>query len=400
VREHLARVETEHRAAVDRIGDLEREPAPVRPEPLPTPGSVEEEIDQATELLLTGCVPLWSYPSERGTQIRDGHGLTTAEATQRQAGQFEKRMAAKDAADLAVRPEPGSVAEPTPEQIEAYLRGSAEWWPYDEGEGWIYRRTWFATDSVDAVARAEKRTHAEMRARILAASGAAPADPDRLAKVAHIASLRAQDMRETIPWSPAERAVCRAIAAAVAEACAQDRAELLARAEKAERELTDLRADLASLSAEMGLPPGMRPAEGELTRLFGRGQRAEDMRRGFEIAVEHVRDGELYHSDAATALRDAISELPDGTRPTATLTDAEMAAERYAPVKSRVMTPEEIAAYRGTEPPTEAEMAAELRREGWRHTQRWGWVAPGDGNTTIWTTNEAHAAMRAAKGAR
>jgi hypothetical protein len=71
---------------------------------------------------------------------------------------------------------------------------------------------------------------------------------------------------------------------------------------------------------------------------------------------------------------------------------------------ARAMTPAEVEAFKanGTRPAamSEAEMAAELREAGWRHTERWGWVAPGDGNTTIWTTATAHAAMRAAKGAR
>jgi hypothetical protein len=73
------------------------------------PGSVEEEIAQSEELLLSGCVPLWSYATESGTQVREGHGLTTAEATRRRAEMYEARLMRKDTADaeraLATSPE-------------------------------------------------------------------------------------------------------------------------------------------------------------------------------------------------------------------------------------------------------------------------------------------------------
>jgi hypothetical protein len=83
-------------------------------------------------------------------------------------------------------------AEPTPEQIEAYLRGSADWhqapseesrWRWRAGHFSVYVGERDARRILCKLGKIEGVTPAEMRARILGA-GSGTADPDRLAKVA------------------------------------------------------------------------------------------------------------------------------------------------------------------------------------------------------------------------
>ena len=98
--------------------------------------------------------------------------------------------------------------------------------------------------------------------------------------------------------------------------------------------------------------------------------RAEDMRRGFEIAKDHFgTGGKLAYELASAKLSAAIG-------------NTEAPREKV--------------------PPTEAEMAAELRREGW-HVVQWlneRIVAFQGQDTRAIDLADAHAAMRAAKGAR
>lgn len=107
----------------------------------------------------------------------------------------EKRLAAleADALDLRTRvgdlerepvESPPATTVPTPEQIEAYLRGSAEWAQHPSVDRlWDHERSGGSIDITDpglikSLCAVESRTPAEMRARII---GVSTADPDRLA---------------------------------------------------------------------------------------------------------------------------------------------------------------------------------------------------------------------------
>ena len=185
VREHLARIETEHRAAVYRISDMER-----------LPGG-----------------PLSDCPD---------------------CGSVYQPRCAKHGGDVA---SPPATTEPTPEQIEAYLRGSGNWERVTGG--WIFGHAEIdGTPTFAQVCAVESRTTAEMRARILGASSGA-ADPDRLAKVATDDDLL--DLFERSEYASGDtRAARRALYDLGREHGTQDRAARRARAEKAERETSPI----------------------------------------------------------------------------------------------------------------------------------------------------------------
>lgn len=413
----------------------------------------------------------------------------------------------EDGDPAPVRPEPGSAEEPTPEQIEAYTWESPDWrrdreddnkemghafWHEKNGGHLVYPRY---RGALEAVAAAEGVTPAEMRARILGArcprcdspdpkrhrevdgepnvvicpqpfhGAPATADPDRLAKVAFAAN-------GAVGWErmPHLHDHYRAIAAAVAEACDRERDALLARAEKAERELAKWVQEACDVGA------ALKPYRAPLTAAFV--SRADDIRslvadwqkRGEELeavdaalmnwrpAVKSLAErvvGLLASNDGRAVeiarLREVIRGLesrstPKPTAPEAprnrrtdpqpgdwfvdlsgcvravtdhsngriTFTSSDDSEPRIHDQHGwtrmvevhgmRPMAPSEIAAFkanatRPTSTPSEAEMAAELREAGWHQGQASGqwYLRP---SSEPHTTADAHAAMRAAKGAK
>lgn len=128
VREHLARVETEHRAAVERIGDLEREPsvaeeresdddAPVRPEesvaanpgwlakvtPEPTDTGLARMVRSMTEALKSDAEigrAIYDFGREHGSQDRAAL-LARAEKAERELEALKaRRTAEQERADV------------------------------------------------------------------------------------------------------------------------------------------------------------------------------------------------------------------------------------------------------------------------------------------------------------
>ena len=342
VREHLARFETEHRAAVYRISDLERDPVASEAEP---------------------------YETIRVSKVAVGAAS------------------------------PPATTEPTPEQIEAYLRGSAEWegpteiaghsglWWHRFRDGFVIRADEDESAFFELLQEAESRTPAEMRARILGASSGA-ADPDRLAKVATDDDLL--DLFERSEYASGDtRAARRALydlgrehGRAERAAPARHEAEALDALRpyndtRDPGEIGNLVADIASLVADW-----QRRGEDleaiRATRRTAAQERDDVVAYVLDMQRRNRVEQDCHHRKILDGIRNG--EHVRTIQPTPHVPDGET-RDRPATL-------------------TEAEMAAELREAGWRHTERWGWVAPGDGNTTIWTTATAHAAMRAAKGAK
>lgn len=410
----LAHLETEHAALVERVGELERLPdASVVPDAVHEKGWQWRPVGDCafappfgTIRTCIGCGCLVSGGPTRCVRCAEGVASPTA------------------------------TAEPTPEQIEAYLRGSADWSRDEGAREWTHVRGWHlldppgaADETVTFVAAAESVTPAEMRARILAASSVTAEDPDRLAKVAFAAN-------GAVGWERMSHLHdhYRTIAVAVAEACNRERDALLARAEKAERELANIPAELSMLRGiddrmmSMGrsydwlrehareIGDAIKPCGMPGTSLAAqvRSLVADWQKRGEELEALRA-DLAAMHSHVESAHRNGRNE--ERADVVAMLDEQEVyarkherpSADAYLHARVRIANGEHVGAAkvtattdatRPTATPSEAAMAAELRRDGWRHTERWGWVAPGDGNTTIWTTATAHAAMRAAKGAK
>jgi chromosome segregation ATPase len=83
------------------------------------------------------------------------------------------------------------------------------------------------------------------------------------------------------------------------------REALQCRAEKAERERDELRSECAQISSELGLPPTMRPSEGELARMMQRAKRTE----AAEHANAELRERVKHTAETADLFQAQADEL-------------------------------------------------------------------------------------------
>lgn len=292
-----------------------------------------------------------------------------------------------------VRPEPGSVAEdPTPEQIEAYLRGSAEWSRRDDGlsgpSSYYWhggaRGVWLGgSDCFAVIAKHEGVTPAEMRERILAASSGTAEDPDRLAKrdgtrpaatpseaeaPTRFLAVQEHDDRAT-RWTSAVVLDATSLPDALAEAARRDD----------EEDTMSITVYAISSEHEVETRSGLaRKARAEARAEAARNEEAKAK------MVTELREAGWIQIPGTLSWGSAWGKIVEGL----TYAHAAMRATKGAP-------PDLFEALKRSLEPSLAEKETFLRSKGWTNEEPYGWHCPG-----IEGTLDTHKAYALAKGAR